>query len=276
VQKKAANCNRDKNSVVKYSKTAIIAAILPTQKPEIMKAFFLSLMLTALILSSCNYFGGKRVRGNGNITTREHRTGAFHSVEVSGAIHVYVKQDSAMQPVKVETDENLQDLVEITESNGVLYISPEDHFNLRPSRDVTVYVEATQFRGLSVSGASWIRGENKLLSNETFELGASGASSIKLELKAPRVNAETSGASDITLSGETKDLSLQGSGASNFKCIDLLTENTSVGVSGASSADVYASVKLDVEASGASGVKYRGAAAVTQDVSGASSVKKLD
>lgn len=216
------------------------------------------------------------MRGNGNITTSEHRTGPFHSVEVGGAIHVYVRQDSAMQPIKVETDENLQDLVEITESNGVLYIAPENHFNLSPSRDIRVYVAAPHFRGLSVSGASWIRGENKLMSNETFELGASGASEIKLDLKAPRINAETSGASDITLSGETRDLSLQGSGASHFRCTDLLTENTSVGVSGASSADVHASVKLDVEASGASGVKYRGAAAVTQQVSGASSVKKVD
>jgi hypothetical protein len=275
-EKNSEHCNPDKNRVVKWQKTAIIAAILPPQKPDIMKAFFLPWLLTALILSSCNYFGGKRIRGNGNITTREHRTGAFHSVDVSGAIHVYVKQDSVMQPVKVETDENLQDLVEITESNGVLYISPEDHFNLSPSRDVIVYVSSSQYKGLAVSGASWIRSENKLVSNETFELGASGASEIKLALKAPRVNAETSGASDITLSGETRDLSLQGSGASHFKCIDLLTENASVGVSGASSADVFASVKIDVEASGASGVKYRGAAALTQDVSGASSVKKID
>ena len=58
--------------------------------------------------------------------------------------------------------------------------------------------------------------------------------------------------------------------------MDLLTENTRVDISGASSADVFASVKLDVQASGASGVKYRGAAAVTQDVSGASNVKKVD
>jgi len=33
---------------------------------------------------------------------------------------------------------------------------------------------------------------------------------------------------------------------------------------------------LDVQASGASGVKYRGAAAITQDLSGASSIKKVD
>ena len=269
-------CNPAKNKVVIKLKTAIIAAILPTQKPLIMRASFFLFMLTAFIFTSCNYLGGKRVNGNGNITTKEHRTGQFHSVEVSGAIHVYVKQDSAMQPVKVETDENLQDLVEIYESNGVLYISPEDHFNLNPTRSVTVYVAASHFKGLTVSGASWIRGENKLISNETFDFGASGASEIKLEVKAPRINAEVSGASSVILVGETRDLNLEGSGASHFKCMDLRTENTTVGISGASSADVFASVKLEVEASGASGVKYKGAAAVTQDVSGASNVRKVD
>jgi hypothetical protein len=240
-----------------------------------MKGSFLLLMLTAFGFSSCSYFG-KRVNGNGNITTKEHRTGQFHSVDVSGAIHVYVKQDSVMQPVKVETDENLQELVDVYESNGVLYVSPEDNFNLNPTKSITVYVSAPHYKGLAVSGASWIRGENKLISSETFDIGASGASEIKLEVKAPRINAEISGASEIILAGEARDLNLEGSGASHFKCLDLLTENTRVGISGASSADVFASVKLDVEASGASGVKYRGAAAVTQDVSGASNVKKLD
>ena len=241
-----------------------------------MKGYFLLPMVIAIVVSSCSYIGGKHVRGNGNITTKEHRVGQFHSVEVGGAIHVNVRQDSVMQPVKVETDENLQALVEIYESNGVLHIMPEDHINLDPTRSVTVYVAAPQFRGLAASGASRIRGENKLISNETFDLGASGASELELDLKAPRVNAETSGASNITLAGETKELRLEGSGASHFKCMDLLTENTRVGISGASSADVFASVKLDVEASGASGVKYRGSASVSQDVSGASSVKKVD
>ena len=67
---------------------------------------------------------------------------------VSGAIHVYVKQDSSQQPVKVETDENLQDLVEIYESNGVLYISPEDNYNLDPTKSVTVYVAAPIIKAL--------------------------------------------------------------------------------------------------------------------------------
>ena len=88
-----------------------------------MKRSFLFSFFAVLIFSSCHYLGGKRVRGNGNIVTRDHTVGQFQRLEVSGAMQVYIKQDSSQQPVKVETDENLQDLVEIRESNGVLYLS---------------------------------------------------------------------------------------------------------------------------------------------------------
>ena len=46
-------------------------------------------------------------------------------------------------------------------------------------------------------------------------------------------------------------------------------------MSGACDAEVFASVKLDVNASGASHVKYKGNATVTRNVSGAGSVKKV-
>jgi len=241
-----------------------------------MKRSFLFSILSVIVLSSCHYFGGKHVDGNGNIVTRDHTVGPFQRVEVGGAMHVYVKQDSSQGPVKVETDENLQDLIEIRETNGVLYISPVNNYNLDPSKELKVYVTTTQFRGLGVSGASHLHSENKLTSSETMDIDLSGASEIKLDIKAPRINSEISGASTVVLTGETKDFNASGSGASNYKCFDLMTENTTVDISGACNADVFASVKLDVQASGASGVKYRGAAALTQDLSGASGIKKVD
>ena len=241
-----------------------------------MKRIFLFSFFGMLIFSSCHYLGGKRVNGNGNIVTRDHTVGQFQRVEVSGAMDVYVMQNSSQQPVKVETDENLQDLIEISESNGTLYISPVDNYNLDPTKQLKVYVAAPLFKGFGVSGASRLYSENKLTSTETLDIDLSGASEIKLDVKAPRVNSEISGASSAVLTGETKDFNASGSGASNYKCFDLMTENTTVDISGACSADVFASVKLDVQASGASGVKYRGAAALTQDLSGASGIKKID
>jgi hypothetical protein len=139
-----------------------------------------------------------------------------------------------------------------------------------------VYVAAPSFRTIDVSGASNIVGENKLVSDETLDIELSGASEAKVDLKAPRINAEVTGASTITLTGETKDLNVIGSGASGAKCFELMTENTTVDISGASSAEVFASVKLDAQASGASEIKYKGTPAITQDINGASSIKKVD
>jgi len=246
-------------------------------KPQNMKKLFLFSFFGILIFCSCNYVGGgKRVEGNGNVISQDRPTGKFHSIDVSGAINVYVKQDS-QETVKVQADANLQELIEVREENGVLYISPRDNFNLDPSNDVIkVYVTAPLYRSLHVSGASNIFGENKLSSSETLDLDVTGASEIKLEVKAPRINADLTGASSVTVAGETRDFNLQGSGASQVNCFDLLTENTTVDISGAFSAEVNASVKLDVSASGASEIKYKGSPAVTQDLSGASNVNKVN
>ena len=109
-----------------------------------------------------------------------------------------------------------------------------------------------------------------------MDIDLTGASDIKLDVKAPRINAEVTGASSVMLTGETKDFNVEGSGASDIKSFGLMTENTTLDISGACSAEVFASVKLDVQASGASGIKYKGNAAVNQDISGAGSVKKVD
>jgi hypothetical protein len=90
------------------------------------------------------------------------------------------------------------------------------------------------------------------------------------------VNVDVSGASSVTLKGETRDFIVEGSGSTDVKCYELLAESTRVDISGASSAQVFASVKLDVDVSGAADVKYKGNAVVNQQVSGAGSVKKTD
>jgi hypothetical protein len=98
-----------------------------------------------------------------------------------------------------------------------------------------------------------------------------------MEVEAPKVTADISGSGTIDLKGQTKDFDLGLSGAAKARCFDMMAENTEVDISGAGSADVYASVKLDADVSGAGSVKYRGGAAqVNQHVSGAGSVKKAD
>lgn len=238
------------------------------------RVIILSVVLIAG-LNSCNYFGGKRIRGNGNVISQQREHSGFTAVDVSSAIHLYVKQDSVFS-VKVETDENLQEYVRIGTDDGTLYIREEDNTNLDATGKINVYVSAPAFQHLEASGASEIHGENMLTSDKTITLLVTGASGAELHLKAPAVSGEMTGASKLRLSGQTKDLSIEGTGASHARCFDLLSENATVDLSGASDAEIFASVKLDADASGASGVKYKGEPAVTQRVSGAASVRKAE
>ncbi|MEI9807523.1 MAG: DUF2807 domain-containing protein [Bacteroidota bacterium] len=141
---------------------------------------------------------------------------------------------------------------------------------------IKVYVTAPVFNDIEASGACKVISENMLTASGKMEIRVSGASEAKLEVKAPNISAELSGASGITLTGETKDFSLDGDGASHAMCFSLMAENVNIDVSGASNAEVFASVKLEVDASGASEVLYKGAANYVGHTSGAASIKKAE
>jgi hypothetical protein len=239
-----------------------------------MKKVFIFSALTILIFSSCRQVFGKRIRGNGSVKTETRNISVFKAIEVNGAIDVYFKQDSLVS-VKVETDENLQEYVEVYVENNTVVVEPKDGSNLKPSKSIKVYVSGSFVESLEASGASSIVTENKV-TVEALTVSLSGASDAEVKIKSPKVNVDLSGASTAIISGETKDLKVECSGASKAKCYDLLSENVNADISGASDAQVFASIKIDAKVSGASDLKYKGNAAITQDVSGAGSVKNVE
>ena len=237
----------------------------------------ISILLAALLLvfSSCSNFMGKRIRGNGKVTSETRTASTFSGVKVSGAIDLYVS-NGASTAIRVYSDENLMKYIIVENDGDMLKIRPKSGINLKPSRAIRVYVSAPSFSRLEASGACDIFSENKILSQGTLQLDLSGASDAKLDLNAPKVDVDVSGACSVTLKGETRDFTVEGSGSTDIKCYELLAENTKVDISGAGNAQVFASVKLDVDVSGAADVKYKGNATVSQQVSGAGSVKKTD
>lgn len=234
------------------------------------RIFFLPLLLLLLFLAACNIFG-ERVHGNGNIKSEARQTGHFSSVDVNSNINLHLKQE-ANWSVRVETDENLLQYIEVSENNDLLRVSVRNNFNLDPSRTIDVFVTAPEFKRLNGSGASEIVSDTPITGAGPMDIDISGASSITLELKAPEVKAVLSGASKATLRGQTKDAIIHGSGASEFHCFELMAENSDVDVSGASNADVFASVNLKAEASGASNIRYKGKPSVSSNTSGAGNV----
>ncbi|MEP7279799.1 MAG: head GIN domain-containing protein [Bacteroidota bacterium] len=241
-----------------------------------MKKLLLIMMVVASVAPSCRFAFGKRIKGNGHITTQEQSVSAFKNVEVSGAIDLYVAQGDT-KPVKIETDDNLQQYIEVRQEGDRVVIKFKEGTNPKPTDKIKVYVRSPLYNTIDVSGASNITGQTKIVNTENMVLQVSGAGDINMDINAPDIHAEVSGAGSVNLKGETKTFDLNLTGAAKAHCFELLSENTRVDISGAGDADVYASVKLDAQVSGAGSVRYKGGASnVAQQVSGAGSVRKAD
>ena len=240
-----------------------------------MQKILLFALVVLMTATSCRQIFAKRVRGNGSVGTETRQVANFNSIDVSGAIDVYVSQ-SPESSIKIEGDQNLLEYVEVYEEGGTLRIHTRKGINIKPTRSMKVHVSNPDFKGFEASGACNIIGQNMIKTSGNVRIDLSGASDVDMQLDAPKIETEVSGAGSVKLAGKTKDFSVDGSGSTEVQCFDLLAENVRIDISGAGDAQVFASVKLDVDVSGAGNVRYKGNANVTQNISGAGSVKKLD
>jgi hypothetical protein len=240
-----------------------------------MKKLILFSLVILVFASGCSEIGGRRIKGSGHVITENRNETGFNSIDISGAIDVYIKQDSTSS-VKVEADDNILEYIEVHTDGSTLEIYTENNIRLKPSHKIKVYVSNPEYRNFQVSGASSIHSENEITSPETLHVEISGASEGKLEVNAPKVSVNLTGASNVNIKGKTKDFEGGASGASEIRGFDLLSENADVDASGASHIEIFASVKIAGQSSGASSVDYRGNAQANVEKSGASSVNKKD
>src|SRR4030095_8445182 len=177
-----------------------------------MRQILIIAAVSLLLFSSCREVFDKRIRGNGNITTQTRSAGDFNGIDVSGSINVYARQDSSPS-IRVETDENLQQLIETNEQGGVLHIRERPGFHLRSTRPIKVYVSSRSFKNFEASGACDIFGEGKITSNVNVHFELSGSCDADMDLSAPKISVDMSGAGKIKLKGETKEFRVEGSGS---------------------------------------------------------------
>lgn len=237
---------------------------------------FLFLILAFFLISSCGYMGGEHIDGNGNWKTSERTVNSFDAVDVSGAVDVRITQGD-IKPVKVEIDENLQDYIEVFVQSGVLVVKTKSGYNIDPSKEMIIYITAPKYKSIEVSGACKLSTQGKINNPEPLDVDITGAGEINMELNAPRTRLGISGAGSAVIVGETKEFELDISGAGKARCFDFKSETTTVDLSGAGDAEVFASVKLDASASGAGTIHYKGnPSSVSDNKSGAASISKAD
>jgi hypothetical protein len=239
-----------------------------------MQRFFPLFCFLILLCSSCRFAGGRRVEGNGNRVTVNRSVGEFSGVEARGGIDVVLVSGSNYD-IKIETDENLVDYIEVDNSGGTVRVSSRDGYNLRSKTGIRVVATAPSFGVVSVAGSGEISSQGKVTSNQNMDLHINGSGDIKLLVDAPRVATEISGSGSARLEGNTREFSADINGSGDIHAFNLRSEKANVDIAGSGNAEVFASKTLSVEIKGAGDVAYKGTGSVTQKIMGSGSVRQV-
>lgn len=211
--------------------------------------------------------------GNGDMFTEVHQVSDFEEIEVYGAFKVYVEQ-SDVELVEVEADENLHEFIEVYTQGGSLIIDTDK--NLRSDDGIRINVKFKELESITCAGASSVRAVNTIES-DALDINLSGAGSLDMDIEAEDISVSMSGAGSMDLTGEAETLRVDMSGAGSIDAFGLEVVDADIGISGVGGAKVYVTGELDAQVSGVGGIIYRGdPERVQQDVSGLGKVKADD
>jgi hypothetical protein len=223
--------------------------------------FFAAALILGVVLANMLSFGrvGSRifnismnvggVSGSGNVVTDKRDLAGFNAIDVGGIFKVEITAQKDYS-VEVVADDNLQPIIKTEMDGDVLRIKADKH--IKSHEPILVRISAPDIENIEATGASNVNVSN---------------------IKNAVLGIDTSGASKVSLQGETERLNIEVSGASNINAEGLKADNARVDASGASKVSVFAVSDLWADASGASKVVYTGTPKnFTNKTSGASSI----
>lgn len=215
----------------------------------------LAVALVLILLASCVPIQSRVIRGAGDTVTVEVNATDFDEVSAGYAFEVDITQGDDYQ-VLITVDQNLEEYLRVGKQGSRLNVQM-DPGHTYAAATLRAEITMPELVGLELSGAS--RGRvTGFEGMRDFDVEVSGASSLRGEMVTGDVTMDVSGASRAELEGSGQDLRVEASGASHVTLADFAVRNANVEVSGASSAVVNVSGRLDAEATGASSVRYRG------------------
>jgi hypothetical protein len=187
---------------------------------------------------------------NENITIQKRSLPDFNKIDISGDLTVILNQDNE-KLIEIQADSNILKDIKTSVKNDVLKITGKSK-----KSPVKIFVTCKDINSIKVSSVSTIKGESEIKADK-LEIQSSGATDITLNLNVKELFTDISGASNVALSGTAYVHNAEISGASELKAYDLLTQKTFIDVNGAGSAQIDAKEKVEGKISGAGNISYK-------------------
>ena len=226
------------------------------------KTILVALTTIALNQASIAQEKNETIEGNGKLVTKEVPVSAFDVLKAKGVYELKLSQ-GAKESVKIEADENLQNLFQVRNEGNELVIDMKDlnHKNLKIKNKMRVYVTFKNLKELDLSTVGNVASEEQLAFDD-LNMENKSVGNVDLKLTANKIDLKNKSVGNVKLSGKAEDAVFKNSGVGSLEAGSFVVQTMNIENSGVGSARVNAEKDLKVKDSFMGKVENKGKATV--------------
>ncbi|MEP6684138.1 MAG: head GIN domain-containing protein [Parafilimonas sp.] len=226
-------------------------------------------IMSSLLLMFCAFSVMAQKQGtikpSGNIITRDVNVHSFNSIRAEGLYELVLTQGDK-ESVKIEADDNLQDLFKVSNDGNTLVIEMPDLKNSNVDFNdknhdhklkLKVYVTFKQLNALDAGIVGTVRCTTPLKA-DAFDINSKSVGNIDLKITTGKLTISNKGVGDIILAGSAENAVIKNSGVGKFDGGDLVVQTMDIDNSGVGNAEVNVEKDLKVKQSFLGKVNNRG------------------
>lgn len=230
-----------------------------------MRKMLLTLAFGAMVLPATGKAQDNKrteIVGSGNVITRDVAVNSFSQLNVSGVFNVILAQGSK-EAVKIEAEDNLQELVQVNGEGSTLTVSMKKDVNIKHSKKMNVYITFKQLKGLDLKTVGNVT-TTGTLNFDDLQFNNKSVGNVTLKLSARSVNLENKSVGNLDLEGKADNAVVKNKSVGNFNAANFVVQTMDIDNNGIGNAEVNAEKNLKLKSSGLGKVKNKGAGSVTK------------
>ncbi|HEV7622130.1 MAG TPA: head GIN domain-containing protein, partial [Flavisolibacter sp.] len=202
------------------------------------------------------------LEGNGKLVTRDVAVQSFDALKASGVYELKLSQGNK-ETVKIEADENLQDLFQVRNEGSKLVIDMKkmEHTNLKMKDKIRIYVTFKKLKSLELSTVGNVISEAPLTFDD-LEVNNKSVGNVDLDFTANKLQLNNKSVGNVKLHGKAQNADFHNNGVGSLQAGDFLVQTMNIENNGVGSAVVNAEKNLKVKDSFLGKVRNKGAATV--------------
>jgi len=216
--------------------------------------------------------GGERVQGSGKVVKQNRDVGHFRALSVGIGGDVEIRSGNT-EGVTVETDDNVQALIETVVENGVLRVRTAKNVRL-DTRHLKVIVQARTLDKLSIGGSGNVTADKLRGESLTIDIGGSGSFNVD-QVESESLAVALGGSGSFKAAGNTERLQVSIGGSGRVQASQLQSRDAVVSIGGSGQATVWARKTLNVSVAGSGDINYYGDPQISKSIMGSGTIKRM-